>query len=142
MGENENMKKGRVIWTRFLDTNVLWIKISVFLGVVALALHISAQFLGLYDVTNVDVYTHFMSSFALISLLMNLNLTRSWKVYWGLPILIAFVLGLTWEIGEEIAIYTNLFPWIKNEFWNIFQDLFMDMLGGMAAGFLVDRVVD
>ncbi len=134
--------KGVVIRNRFLDTNILWIIISISLGMLALAMHLAAEFLGLYDVTNVDVYTHFLSSFALISLLLNLNLTRSRRIYWGLPIVMAFVLGLLWEISEDVFIISNIFPWIQNNFWNAIQDLFMDTLGGIVAGFFVDKVVE
>jgi hypothetical protein len=131
-----------IIKNKFLDTNLLWIEISIVLGVIAITFHILAEFLGLYDVTNIDVYTHFMSSFALISLLLNLNLTRSRKIYWGLPIVMAFILGLIWEASEEVFIISGLFPWIQNEFWNAIQDLFMDILGGIVAGFFVDKVVE
>ncbi|UCE16499.1 MAG: hypothetical protein JSV12_02485 [Candidatus Bathyarchaeota archaeon] len=135
------VKRGKTIKNAFLDTNVLWVIVSFVLGVGALVFHFTAELTGWYDVTNVDVYTHFFSATALIALLLNLNLSRIRLVYWVTPIVLAFSIGLIWEVAEEAAELAGFFPWIQNEFLNAIQDLFMDTLGGIVAIFLNERVV-
>jgi hypothetical protein len=47
----------------------------------------------------IDVYTHSASSFAVVALLFNFNLSRQrsrWYT-WGIPIAGAFVIGVAWE---------------------------------------------
>ncbi len=140
------MWRGKVIWNRFLDTNVLWIIISVVLTVVAVAFHFLAIHFDLYgnppdpDI-RIDVYTHSVSSIAIVALLLNLNLKRKRRYYWGIPILLALIVGIIWEVFEEGAIRLELINFY-NSFWNAVQDVYMDVLGGIAAGFFVDEVVE
>jgi VanZ family protein len=90
----------------------------------------------------IDVYTHSLSTFGLVALLFNLNLSRQrsrWYT-WGIPILGAFALGVVWELFEEFVIRLNLIAFY-NSFWNAVQDMYMDLLGGIAVAFLVDEIV-
>ncbi len=140
------MWRGPVIWNRFLDTNALWVIISVVLGVIAVTFHFLAIEYDLYGNPpdpdlRIDVYTHSVSSVALIALLLNLNLGRKRWYYWGVPIVLALALGIIWELFEEGAIRLGVINFY-NTFWNAVQDVYIDVLGGITAGFFVDEVVE
>ena len=140
------MWRGAVIKNRFFDTDVLWIIITATLAVVAPTFHFLAIRFDLYGNPphpdlRIDVYTHSVSSIAVIAVLFNFNLTRNRWYYWGIPILAAFAIGLIWEIFEEVVIRLQIINFY-NSFWNAVQDLYLDTLGGITAGFLVDKVID
>ncbi len=136
-----------VVRNKYLDTNIGWILFSVGMFIGAIAFHHAALAFELYGNPphpdlRIDVYTHSASSFSVVALLFNFNLSRQksrWYT-WGIPIAGAFVIGVAWELFEEFVIRMNLVAFY-NSFWNAMQDLYMDVLGGIAAAFLVDEIV-
>jgi hypothetical protein len=140
------MWRGKVIQNKFLDTNVLWIIISIVLVIIGISFHYIALYYDLYgnppdpDI-RIDVYTHAVSAIAFVAVLLNFNLGRKRRYYWGIPILLAIIIGVSWEVFEEGVIRLGLIAFY-NTFWNAVQDVFMDILGGITAGFFVDEVVE
>ncbi len=140
------MWRGKVIHNKFLDTNYAWIITSVVLVIVAIAFHFLAIHFDLYghppdpDI-RIDVYTHTVSSIAFIAIFLNFNFGKKRRYYWGIPILLAMIIGVLWELFEEGVIRLGLIAFY-NSFWNAVQDIFMDILGGITAGYFVDIVVE
>jgi len=142
-------RRGRPIRTRFFYTNPLWIAISLSLFAVAPAFHLVAINLDWYGNPpspdlRIDVYTHSVSSIAVIAGVLNLNFGRTWgrrrRYYWGIPILVALAVGIVWEVFEEVVIRLQIINFY-NTFWNAVQDVYMDVLGGIVAGFFADEVI-
>lgn len=137
--------RGRVLKGRALDTNLLWVLISVVLGIVAILFHLLAIAFDLYGNPphpdlRIDVYTHSVSSIAVVAALLNFNFGKKRRTYWVIPIVLAFLAGVAWEVFEEAVIRLQISNFY-NTFWNAVQDIYMDVLGGVVAGFVVDEVV-
>jgi hypothetical protein len=141
--------RGRRIRNRFLYTNPLWISITLGLFVIAPVFHFVAINLDWYANPSspdlrIDVYTHSVSSIAVIAGVLNLNFGRTWgrrrRYYWGIPIIVALAVGIVWEVFEEVVIRLHIIDFY-NTFWNAVQDVYMDVLGGIAAGFFADEVI-
>lgn len=140
------MWRGKVFYNKILDTNVAWILISIGLVVFAITFHFLAIHFDLYGHPpdpdlRIDVYTHTASSVAFIAVFLNFNFGKKRRYYWGIPILLAIIIGVAWELFEEGVIRLGLIAFY-NSFWNAVQDIFMDILGGITAGFFVDVVVE
>jgi len=140
------MWRGRVIKNKYLDTNVLWIIISLTLVIIATAFHFLAIHYKLYGTPpdpdlRIDVYTHLVSGIAFVALFLNLNFGERRRYYLGIPILLAILIGASWELFEEFVIRTGLINFYNSP-WNALQDIFMDILGGITAGYFVDEVVE
>jgi hypothetical protein len=129
----------------WLDTNLAWIVLSIVLIVAALAAHQTAMATDLYEHPphpdlRIDVYTHALTSIAMIALLLNLNYgPKRWR-YTLFPIVFAIIFGASWEAFEEAVIRLDIFPFY-NSGWNALQDMFMDTMGGVFTGFFVDTVI-
>lgn len=142
-------RRGDTITKWHLYTNRLWIAVTAVLLVIAPLFHFVAIALDWYGNPphpdlRIDVYTHSVSSIAIIAGVLNINFGRTFgrrrRWYWGLPIMIAFVLGIVWEVFEEVVIRLEIINFY-NTFWNAVQDVYMDVLGGIVAGFFYDEVV-
>ena len=141
----------RYLWWRrpirrgWLDTNRRWLFTSFGVFLFGIAFHFTALAAGLYwdpppvKDLHIDVYTHSVSSFGVIAILMNLWWWGKRRYYWGIPIGLAVVIGILWELFEEGAIRAGFY--FYNTPWNAVQDVYIDVLGGMVAGFLVEPVV-
>lgn len=137
--------RSKVLKNRILDTNLLWVLICVVLGIVSPLFHFLAIGFDLYGNPphpdlRIDVYTHSVSSIAIVAISLNFNFGRKRRTYWTIPILLALVLGVVWELFEEAVIRLQIVNFY-NTFWNAVQDVYIDVLGGIAAGFIVDEVV-
>lgn len=134
--------RSRSIRNRFLDTNLNWIIFTVALGVFALCFHLVVEYvLHLYDVTQIDTFTHWLSGMAVATAILNLNLSRSRKRYYGIAIASAYVFYILWEIAEGIYFYYKPLGMIQTEFWDALKDLWLDGVGALNACFLADEVI-
>lgn len=128
---------------KIFDTNRLWVLVTCVAVVLALSFHLYAQATGLYyvDWVNIDVYTHFFSSFAIACIILNLNLPIKKDAHWIIVIILIIVIGLVWEMSEEIVEFYQILPWIENNLVNAIQDLFQDVLGAVLACWICDKIV-
>ena len=131
-----------LIRNRFLDTNINWIIFCIFLGIVALTVHLIAEYyLHIYDVTQIDTFTHWLSGMAVGAFVLNLNLSRSRKKYYAIAIASAYIFYVLWEIAEGIYFYMNPFGMIQTGFWDAIKDLWLDGVGALNACFLAEEVI-
>ncbi len=140
------MHRGREIYNRFLDTNMLWVVISLVLAAAAPVFHVLAIQFDLYGNPphpdlRIDVYTHSLSAIAVVALLLNLNLGEKRRWSWGVPIAFALAVGIFWEGFEEVVIRLDLIAFYNSP-WNALQDVYIDLLGGIVAAFFYDVVVE
>jgi len=142
-------RRGDRITKWHLYTNRLWIAVTIVLCIIAPVFHFVAIQLDWYGNPphpdlRIDVYTHSVSSIAIIAAALNIRFGARWsrrrRYYWGIPIIIALILGITWEVFEEVVIRLQIINFY-NTFWNAVQDVYMDVLGGIVAGFFYDEVV-
>jgi len=101
LSRKEKMRRG--IKNQFLDTNLSWIIFTVSLSIVALTVHLIAEFvLHIYDVTQIDTFTHWLSGMTVGAIILNFNLSRSRKIYYAVAIASAYVFYILWEIAEGL----------------------------------------
>jgi len=140
LSRKDKMRRG--IKNQFLDTNLNWVLFTVILGIVALTVHLIAEFvLHIYDVTQIDTFTHWLSGMTVGAIILNLNLSRSRKRYYAIAIGSAYVFYILWEIAEGLYFYYNPLGMIQTEFWDAIKDLWLDGVGALNACFLADEVI-
>lgn len=126
-------------------TNARWLVFTAVLWVLAVVLHFVFLRIDWYvhpphPDLRVDVYTHSLTTLAGISSFLMLNLGEHQRLHWAVPILVALLIGMTWEIGEEVAIHLGLAK-LYNTPANALQDIYVDVLGAIAAAFFHDAAM-
>ena len=128
-----------VLKNQILETNQLWILLSLISAAVAIFVHVFGQTAGFTssywaepnfyhiwpspECPRFDQITHPLSSFAIAMLLLNLNLPYKFHFKTGVVFLIAVGFMVIWEVSEYVL--APLFGWViidmidtRYDFWN------------------------
>jgi len=126
-----------------LDTSYEWIYFTGFVGLIAIGIHLLAEYnLHWYDVTPIDRFTHAISGMAITAIVLNFNLTNQRKFYYTIAIASSWAAFIGWELFEAIFVYLNPDGFIEISNWDTAVDLWIDFLGGLSICFLCDELTE
>jgi len=108
-----------LILTSFFETTRKWIIFTVIMGLFSIFVHTAGQTGGFqhgyFEEPNLyhtwprfDDITHPLSSCAVTSILLNINLPMSYRKKWITALILGMVFGLIWEALEFIVAPTGL----------------------------------
>jgi hypothetical protein len=140
-GQNFNIVT-RAFGHRIVKTSDTWILFTGFLGLVALGAHFLAEFvLHLYDVTQIDKFTHGLSSMAITALVLHFNLSHRRRVYYPASIGVSWVAFLLWEAYEWIGKMVDPANAAETSLGDMAIDLWINSLGALSVCFIHDEFV-
>lgn len=139
--QNFNMVT-RIMGHRIVKTSDTWILFTGFLGLAALGAHFLAEFaLHLYDVTQIDRFTHGLSSMAITALVLHFNLSRRRRIYYPASIAVSWVAFLLWEAYEWVSKIVDPANAAETSLGDMAMDLWINSLGALAICFIHDEFV-
>lgn len=128
---------------KIFDTSKEWIFFTIFIGLVAIGVHLIAEyFLHWYDITPIDRFTHGLSGMAVTAIVLNFRLTRQKRFYYPLAIAAAWIAFVLWEIFEAVFVYLNPKGFIEISNWDTAVDFWIDSLGALSICFLCDELTN
>ncbi len=127
---------------RIIRTNDAWLLFTGFLVLAALGAHFLAEYvLHLYDVTDIDRFTHGLSGMAVTAIVLNFYLTRKRRVYYPVGIGASWVAFVLWEVYEGIALVVDPGSAMETDLEDMLIDLWIDTLGALSICFIHDEFV-
>lgn len=127
---------------RIIRTSDTWILFTLFIGGAALGAHFLAEYvLHLYDVTDIDRFTHGLSGMAVTAIVLNFHLSRRRRIYYPVSIGASWVAFILWEVYEGIALMVDPGSAMETDPEDMAIDLWIDTLGALAICFIHDEFV-
>lgn len=127
---------------RIIMTSDTWLLFTAFLGTAAIGAHIMAEYVfHLYDVTDVDRFTHGLSGMAVTAIVLNFFLSRRRRIYYPVAIGMSWLAFVLWEVYEGIALMVDPGSAMETDPEDMAIDLWIDTLGALAICFIHDEFV-